>query len=282
MPDFSFIILAYNEEQHLPTLFDSLQGLGASIYVLDSGSTDNTLEICKQYGVETAYNAFVNHPSQWDFALKVFSIDTPWIIGLDADQSIDADLFEMLQNFRDQNYPDINGIYFNRKYIFKGQWIKHGGHFPFYQLKMFRKGIGRSDMNENMDHRFVIEGKSVIWRKGLLIEENLKENSIRFWIDKHNGYSDLIAIEEVERMQDLRYQTLRPRLFGNPDERRAYLKSVWWKLPRYVRPFLYFNYRFFIQLGFLDGNKGILYHFLHAFWFRMLVDVKIGELLKKK
>jgi glycosyltransferase involved in cell wall biosynthesis len=281
MADFSIIILSYNEEQHLPKLFNSLSELDAPLYVLDSGSTDDTLNICKQYGAYTAFNKFINHPLQWDTALKVFNIQTPWIIGLDSDQSLDSDLFNLLKNFKDSNYKDINGIYFNRKYLFKGTWIRHGGHYPFYQLKMFRKGIGYSDLNENMDHRFVISGKSVVWKQAHLIEENLKENAISFWIDKHNRYSDLIAVEEVERIKFLRSQTLKPDLFGNPDERRASMKRLWWKLPRYFRPFLYFTWRIIFQLGILDGKNGILYHYLHAFWFRLLVDVKIGELLKK-
>ncbi len=280
MPDFSFIVLAYNEEQHLPKLFDSLKTLNAPTYLLDSGSSDKTLEICRQYNVQTAYHEFKNHPSQWDVALKTFQIETPWIIGLDADQCLDQDLLKILLNFRDSAYAGINGIYFKRKYFFKGKWIKYGGYYPFYQLKMFRKGIGSSDMNENMDHRFIISGKSITWNEGHIIEENQKENSISFWIDKHNRYSDLLAHEEVERMQALRVQTLNPSLFGNPDERRAYLKRIWWRLPRYVRPVLYFHYRLIFQLGFLDGKTGILFHFLQAFWFRLIVDVKIEELLK--
>lgn len=279
--DFSVIILSYNEEQHLPRLFNSLNGLNAPLYVLDSGSTDRTLEICLEYGAQSAFNEFVNHPSQWDAALKIFDIKTPWIIGLDADQYLDTDLYDLLKNFKEDNFKDISGIYFNRKYFFKGSWIRHGGHYPFYQLKMFRKDAGYSDINENMDHRFVINGKSAVWKRGHLIEENLKENSISFWIDKHNRYSDLLAVEEVERRQSLRYQILKPDLFGNPDERRASMKRLWWKLPRYIRPFLYFMWRIVFQLGILDGKNGILYHYLHAFWFRLLVDVKIGELLKK-
>lgn len=279
--DFSVIILSYNEEQHLPRLFNSLNGLNAPLYVLDSGSTDRTLEICLEYGAQSAFNEFVNHPSQWDAALKIFDIKTPWIIGLDSDQYLDTDLYDLLKNFKEDNFKDISGIYFNRKYFFKGSWIRHGGHYPFYQLKMFRKDAGYSDINENMDHRFVVNGKSAIWKRGHLIEENLKENSISFWIDKHNHYSDLLAVEEVERMQSLRYQILKPDLLGNPDERRASMKRLWWKLPRYIRPFLYFTWRIVFQLGILDGKNGILYHYLHAFWFRLLVDVKIGELLKK-
>ena len=280
--DFSFIILTYNEEIHLSRLLNSIAGLNAHIYILDSGSTDETLTIAKSFQAEVKINAFENHPKQWDFAIKNFDIKTPWIIGLDADQIVTPELFLQLQNFKDVNHLGINGIYFNRKNFFKGKWIKHGGFYPKYLLKMFRSNVGYSDLNENMDHRFIVTGETMIWKNGHILEENLKENKISFWIAKHNRYSDLIAEEEVERIKKLRGQTNKPRFFGNPDERNAYLKKLWWKLPLGFRPFLYFTYRLIFRLGFLDGSTGILFHFLQGFWFRLIVDVKIKEIIKSK
>lgn len=277
---FSFIILTFNEEQHLPRLLESISGLGAPIYILDSGSTDQTLAIAAAYGAIVKINPFENHPKQWDFALKHFDVQTPWIIGLDADQIVTPELFQLLLHFRDEDHQDVNGIYFNRKNFFKGKWIRYGGYYPKYLLKMFRSKTGYSDLNENMDHRFIVPGKTAIWKKGHILEENLKENKISFWIAKHNRYSDQIAMEEIERRANLRGQTLAPRFWGSPDERNAWLKRLWWKLPLGLRPFLYFSYRIIFQLGILDGSTGILYHFLQGFWFRLIVDVKIKELLK--
>lgn len=279
---FSFIILTYNEEIHLPRLLTSIKDLDAPTYILDSGSTDATLQIAQDFGAEVKINAFENHPKQWDFALKNFNITTPWIIGLDADQIVTPSLFSHLEKFKDTNYAGINGIYFNRKNYFKGKWIKYGGFYPKYLLKMFRTGIGYSDLNENMDHRFIVSGETIIWDNGHLLEENLKENQISFWISKHNRYSDLIAQEEVERLNKLRSQSNKANFFGNPDERNAYLKKLWWKLPLGLRPFLYFGYRLVFKLGMLDGSTGILFHFLQGFWFRLIVDVKIKEILKSK
>lgn len=280
-PAFSFIILTFNEEQHLPRLLNSIAQLNAPIFILDSGSTDDTLKIAESFGASVKSHPFENHPKQWDYALKNFEVQTPWVIGLDADQIVTPELLELLINFNDEAYHNVDGIYFNRKNIFKGKWIKYGGYYPKYQLKMFRYGIGYSDLNENMDHRFIVTGNTTIWKKGHILEENLKENEIRFWIDKHNRYSDLVASEEIERMENLRKQTIKPKLFGDPDQRTAYLKSMWWKLPRFFRPFIYFTYRMTFQLGFLDGRTGILFHFLQGFWFRLIVDVKIAEKLNQ-
>ncbi|MEO7214180.1 glycosyltransferase family 2 protein [Mucilaginibacter sp.] len=280
--EYSFIILTFNEEIHLPRLLESIAGLDAAIYILDSFSTDSTLQIAEGAGATVLQYAFENHPKQWDFALKNFEIKTPWIICLDADQVVTPELQIQLANFKNDDYKEVNGIYFSRKNFFKGCWIKHGGYYPFYLLKMIRFGVGYSDLNENMDHRFIVPGNTIIWKKGHILEENLKENSIRFWIDKHNKYSDLLAIEETERILGLRSQTIKPRFWGSPDERTAWLKQLWWGLPRYVRPMLYFNYRIWFKLGILDGRTGIIFHFLQAFWFRLVVDIKIDEIIKQR
>lgn len=279
---YSFIVLTFNEEQHLPRLLHSIADLNAPLFILDSGSTDSTLKIAADFNATVKYNAFVNHPKQWDFALKNFEVHTPWIIGLDADQIVTPELLLLFKNFKEADYRDINGIYFNRKNYFKGKWIKFGGYYPKYLLKMFRSDVGFSDTNENMDHRFVVPGKTAIWKNGHILEENLKENEISFWISKHNRYSDLVAEEEIERLQKLRSQTITPNLFGDPYQRMAFFKRMWWNMPRGLRPFLYFGYRMTFKLGILDGKTGILFHFLQGFWFRLIVDVKIEEKLKKK
>ena len=91
-----------------------------------------------------------------------------------------------------------------------------------------------------------------------------------------------LAQEEVERIRKIRTQRNKRNFFGAPDERIAFLKNLWWKMPLYWRPFVYFFIRFFIQLGVLDGKQGRLFHFLQAFWFRLMVDVKIEELLRNE
>lgn len=279
---YSFVIITYNEEQHLPRLLQSVSGLNAPIYILDSGSIDNTLNIAREHGAEVAYHPFTNHPTQWHQALTVFEINTPWVICLDADQIVTTPLKQLLSNFKDEDHSGINGIYFNRKNFFKGRWIKYGGYYPFYLLKMFRYGIGYSDLSENMDHRFVVPGNTEVWKDGVILEENLKENNIGFWIEKHNRYSDQLAQEEVERMQSIRNTPEAARFWGAPNQRKAWFKQIWWKLPRYVRPTLYFTQRIIFQLGILDGRTGVIFHFLQGFWFRLIVDIKIDELLKKQ
>jgi len=131
-----------------------------------------------------------------------------------------------------------------------------------------------------VDFRFVVDGKTRVLR-GCVYEDNRKEASIDFWIDKHRKFSARVATEEVlRRMGELQW-TVRPRLFGNPDERIIWLKERWYVMPLFVRPFLYFFYRYFVRLGFLDGTPGLVYHFMQALWFRLLVDIRIAELRKQ-
>ena len=278
----SFIILTYNEEIHLPRLLSSIDGLGADIFVLDSGSSDKTLDIARSFNAKVKSHPFENHPKQWDYALKTFSIKTRWVIGLDADQVVSAQLFKKLLDFENEDIAqDINGIYFNRHNYFKGKRLKYGGYRNKYLLKMFRTGLGNSDLNENMDHRFIVPGKTIVWKDGIVKEENLKENNIDFWLHKHLKYSDLVAEEEYDRRYSARIQTTKGKYFGSPDERIAFYKSLWWQLPLYSRPFLYFAYRFVFKLGMLDSKEGRVFHFLQAFWFRLIVDIKLDELQKE-
>jgi hypothetical protein len=112
---------------------------------------------------------------------------------------------------------------------------------------------------------------------GDLVEDNRNEASIAAWIDKHNRYARLQAADEIARR---RQGAPQGRLFGNPDERTAWLKAFWVRLPLSVRPTGYFVYRYLFRLGFLDGREGFVFHVLQAFWYRLLVDINIEEQLR--
>jgi glycosyltransferase involved in cell wall biosynthesis len=108
---------------HLPGLLASIAGLNAETFILDSGSTDSTLTIAQEAGAIVLQHPFENHPTQWDFALKNFAVQTPWVICLDADQVVTPELYQQLAGFNNDDHKDINGIYFNRKNFFKGRWM---------------------------------------------------------------------------------------------------------------------------------------------------------------
>ena len=133
---------------------------------------------------------------------------------------------------------------------------------------------------ELVDHHFYVKGTTRKLRFDL-IEQNHKEDDITFWIDKHNRYAVRLAEEELRRKSEHVLPALKPSLLGSPDQRILWLKAFWTRLPRYVRPTLYFGYRYFIRRGFLDGKQGFIFHFLQGFWFRFLIDIKLDELHKQ-
>lgn len=279
----SVIILTYNEEDNLPACLESLKGLDCEIFVVDSGSTDRTCEIASKYGAKVVEHAFQTHAQQWKWALDALSVPTEWILALDADQRLTSELeTELRRLFTVENFrlAVVDGFYVKRRQVFQGRWIRHGGYYPKYLLKLFRANKVRVNPHDLVDHHFHVGGRLGKLRHDI-IEENKKEEDISFWVEKHVRYAALLALEEIERRRGKRTGIIEPALIGGPDQRVLFLKELWFRLPLYVRPFLYFMYRYFVRLGFLDGKEGLLFHFLQGLWFRFLVDAKIYEYQRK-
>lgn len=280
MSELATIVLTYNEESNLQPCLESLQGLRHSVYVVDSGSTDRTVEIARAYDGHVLQHPFESHARQWAWALAQLD-DVEWVLGLDADQRLTAELRDTIASLFDARgsakRSAYDGFYVNRRQIFRGQWIRHGGYYPKYLLKLFRLRKVRLDERDLMDHHFYVPGR-VGQLTGDLIENNLKEADISFWIVKHVRYADQHAREELARRADARPWLIQPTLFGTPDQRTVWLKRLWFHLPLYTRPFGYFIYRYVFQRGFLDGKQGFIFHFLQAFWYRLLVDIRIDDL----
>jgi glycosyltransferase involved in cell wall biosynthesis len=279
----SVVILTYNEEANLPACLESLRGLECEVFVVDSGSSDATREIARAFGAQVFEHPFESHAQQWNWALQNLPIATDWVLGLDADQRLTSELGqELIELFtvNSDGLDAIDGFYIKRRQIFRGRWIRHGGYYPKYLLKLFRRDRVSVDCHDMVDHHFWVNGATARLKHDL-IEDNQKEADLAFWIEKHNRYAVLHAQEEWARRNGLKWP-VQPSLFGNPDQRVAWLKQCWYHLPLYVRPFLYFFYRYFLRLGFLDGKQGFIFHFLQGFWYRLLIDIKIDELRRSQ
>jgi glycosyltransferase involved in cell wall biosynthesis len=274
------VVLTYNEELNLSACLASLHGLPHTLMVVDSGSTDGTLSIAAAHGARTLAHPFASHATQWRWALEHLEPNVEWVLGLDADQCLSTELrAELLRLFAgdDERLCRCTGFYLNRRQIFRGTWIRHGGYYPKYLLKLFRVTSVRIDERDLMDHHFYVEG-AVDKLHGDLIEDNHKERDIGFWISKHVGYAELHAREELARRPSSNAWLVRPAFFGTPDERIVWLKRFWYHMPLYVRPVLYFAYRYVLRRGFLDGKQGFIFHFLQSFWYRLLVDIRLDDL----
>ena len=280
------MVLTYNEERNLVACLESVAGWAGEIFVVDSGSTDRTVAIAERYGARVVTHPFESHAKQWNWALRHLSFAYEWILGLDADQRVTSELREELCALfgvgpegvgRSARLEGVHGFYIKRRQIFRGTWIRHGGYYPKYLLKLFRHEQGWSDEKELVDHHFYVSGKSARLNADLL-EDNQNEADILLWLQKHLGYAARQAREELLRQQDVPIWNIRPSLFGTPDQRTLWLKRLWYRLPLYVRPCLYFFYRYVLRLGFLDGKQGVLFHFLQGFWYRLLVDMVLDDL----
>ena len=275
----SIIILTYNEEANIEACLRSIAEWAGEIFVVDSGSTDKTLELVRKYTDRVYFHPFNTHSRQWDWALKYLPVRNEWVLGIDADQRITNELArEIVILFSDMRKMEcVDGFYLKRKQYFMGKWIRHGGYYPRYLLKLFRISKVRADVRELMDHHFYVNGKTSKLKNDF-IEENKKE-VLAFWAAKHIQYASLQAQEELH---GLGRGIIGSSLFGNSDQRRLLLKKIWVRLPLFIRPFIYFIYRYFFRVGFLDGKEGLIFHFLQGCWYRFLVDAKIYEMKKAR
>jgi exosortase/archaeosortase family protein len=266
------VILTFNEELNLPKCLESIKGLNASVFIVDSFSIDGTEEIAKAFGATFIANKFETHTKQWKFALTQLPEDIDWVLGLDADQTITPELnVELMELFSSKEEITTSGFYIRRRNYFLEKWIRFGGYQNRFLLKLFKKDDVFLDESELMDHHFYVKGKTARLQSDM-IENNLKEDLI-FWKSKHVKYAKLQAQEEYEKLL-----TNPGRLFGNQDQRRLFLKNMWNRMPLFVRPIIYFLYRYIILGGFLDGYTGSKFHYLQAYWYRRTVDQNIFEL----
>ncbi|MGH9821896.1 MAG: glycosyltransferase family 2 protein [Blastocatellia bacterium] len=283
-PSLCLVILTMDEERNIAACLESLRGAAIKILVVDSGSTDRTVEIAKAHGAQTVFHKFETHAKQWEWALANLPISAEWVLGLDADQRVTPELLEEISAFI--NGPaakdsQIAGAYIKRRQVFRGKSIRHGGYYPKYLLKLFRADSVSVDPTDLVDHHFRVDGLAVKLKHDIT-EDNQNEADISVWIAKHNKYARLQAREDYTREIGLKTAAAKGRFFGSPDERVLRLKYLWNRLPLFVRPFLYFTYRYFFRLGFLDGKQGFIFHFMQAFWYRLLVDINLDQLRKHR
>jgi len=264
----SVIILTYNEEIHLERLLKNIADWADEIFVVDSYSTDNTVQIAKRYGCKIVQHSFENQAQQFNWALENLDIKNEWILRLDADEYLTEELKEEIKKLlRNTNLiqkyesTNINGFYIKRRVYFMGRWIKHGGYYPIWFLRLFKKGKAKPEQRAMDEHIVLLEGRAERLKNDF-IDDNKK--GLSDWIQKHNNYASREAADVLR---------------GDYGTKK---KKIYYRLPLFCRVFLYFFYRYFIRLGFLDGKEGLIFHFLQGFWYRFLIDAKIYEARKQK
>jgi glycosyltransferase involved in cell wall biosynthesis len=272
------VILTRNEECHISRSLTSVAGLATEVFVVDSFSTDRTVELARAQGAIVLQNKFINYAKQFQWALDNAPITASWIMRLDADEVIEPDLAARIREDLPRLPQDIVGVNLKRKHIFLGRWIRHGGRYPLLLLRIWRRGHGRIE-DRWMDEHIILSGGGSVTFDGGFADHNL--NDLTFFTDKHNKYATREAIDIINQRRHLFRRDV--DLTSEKGSRQAAIKRwikerVYNRIPYQISTPAYFLHRMIFQLGFLDGKEGLVYHGLQGLWYRFLVGAKVAEL----
>ncbi|MEB3884611.1 glycosyltransferase family 2 protein [Lyngbya sp. CCY1209] len=268
---FSIYILTYNEELDIADCIESAS-LSDDIIIVDSYSSDRTLEIARRHPVRIAQNPFESHGKQRNWMLNHVAAKHEWVYILEADERMTPELFrECLQAIQ---HPEIVGYYVAEKVMFLGQWIRRSTQYPRYQMRLFRRDKVRFTDYGHAERE--ICGGEVGYLKASYPHYTCSKGLSR-WLEKHNRYSTDEAVETIYQLstQKVDFWNL---FFGSSEvERRRALKDLSLRLP--FRPLIRFLYMYFILGGIWDGHAGFAWCTLQAFY-EYLIVLKVRELQK--
>ena len=277
----SVLVPAKNEEANLPACLASLSRAD-EVFVVDSQSCDRTPEIAVQYGAQLVQFHFNGHwPKKKNWALEHLPFRHEWVLIVDCDERIPPMLWEEIA--KAIQTADYGGYYLNRRVFFLGQWIRHGGKYPDWNLRLFRHAQGRYEnlqteaipnTGDNEVHEHVILSAPVGYLQTDMIHEDFRD--LFHWLERHNRYSNWEAQVYYNLLTGMDEEgTIGASLLGDPVQRKRFLKKVWVRLP--LRPLLRFLLFYVVQLGFLDGRAGYIYGRLLS-QYEYQIGVKLYEL----
>lgn len=282
MVDLTVIILTKNEENNIKKCINSFRGIAKRFVIVDSFSTDNTKKVCeelsKNNNIDFFENKFIDYATQLNWALKNTNINSKWSMRMDADEEVTEELAKEIEMRLPKISDDINGIILKRRVYFMGRWIKHGGKYPELLLRIFRTGHCECEQKLMDEHMILLDGKSINFNNDI-IDNNNKD--LEWWIHKHNWYSNREVLDYQKKVLEKKDELVNSDINKGQASIKRYIKNnYYYHLPLFLRAHIYFFYRYYIRLGFLDGKEGKIYHFLQAYWYRFLVDSKIYECKK--
>ena len=236
----SVAIITFNEEANLARTLKSLT-CADEIILIDSGSTDRTVEIAQSFGAKVFQEEWKGFAGQKNSALAKCSGD--WVLSLDADEEVTPELAEEILRVLNSNpsNPGKAGYFIPRRNLFLGRWIRHGGFYPDAKLRLFKRGEGR------FEDRPVHETARIQGRPGQLRCDLV-----------HHAYPTLDGY--IEHMN--RYSTLGAKLAVEQGKTSRSLLSFLTNV--LLNPLATFLYNYIIRLGFLDGREGLLLHLYHS------------------
>lgn len=271
MQSITAIILTKNEEKNVGQCLKSIQNLVERMVVVDSGSTDATLEIAKSYGADIYHNDFQYYAQQFNWGIDNTDIKTEWILRIDADEVFPEQLCDEIEEIIQKNEKDVNGITIEANLYFLGRHIKHGSPKK-RKMMLFKAGIGRIE-DRRRDAQSILEyGKSVSAKNKF---DHYDFKSLDQYIKRCNWY----ATREMQDYIDYKNGVMRTDINTDADisKQRSKKFGIYYKAPMFFRAHLWFILNYYFKLGFLDGKEGKIFWFLECYWYRFIVDAKIYE-----
>lgn len=277
----SVLIPAKDEELNLAACLESV-ARADEVFVVDSQSSDRSEEIALSYGAEVVQFHFNGRwPKKKNWSLENLPFRNEWVLIVDCDERITPELWdEIARVIQDTDYT---GYYLNRRVYFLGQWIRHGGKYPDWNLRLFKHRCGRYEnlntedipnTGDNEVHEHVILQGAVGYLQEDMLHIDFRD--IYHWLARHNRYSNWEARVYYNLLMGQKDQgTIGANLFGDSVQRKRFLKRIWVKLP--FKPFLRFILFYFVYLGFLDGRAGYIYGRLLS-QYEYQIGVKLYEL----
>ena len=271
------IVLTFNEEIHIERSLANLRGLTQRLIVVDSFSTDRTVELAKAAGAEVFQRPFKHQADQFQWALDSCEVATDWVLRLDADEYFEPAALAEIRARLVTMPADVTGVELKRKFVFMGRWIKWGGYYPMILTRIWRTGAARIEQRWMDEHVVLTRGRAVRLEAGDLVDESL--SGVDAWMAKHNRYATRQMVDFINREHPLFAIDEAVETRGGSQVRwKRFLRNrVFGTAPLYFRSIGYFLYRYVFRLGFLDGRQGLVFHTLHALCYFLLIDAKIEE-----
>ena len=265
------VILTYNEAIHIRRAVHDVRAWAADVFVVDSHSSDATRSLALEAGAEVFEHTFENYAAQREWALRSLPFRTEWMLFLDADELVSAELKEEIDRVLPTLAENVAGMYLKFRLFWMGKWIRHGGLYPTWILRLVRHRRARCDPRGVNEH-LVVEGETGKLGEDLL---HVDLRSISEWLAKHNRYSSMEAAEQLRAEHREKDRTF-ARFFGTQAQRKRWIHQNIWSplLPPMLRPLIFFCYVYFFRLGFLDGRAGFVYYVLWSFCYRFIIEAK--------
>ena len=275
MADITAIIITKNEEKNIERCLKSIENLVKRSVVVDSGSTDKTVEIAKALGADVYFHEFEYYAKQWNWGLDNCNIDTKWVIRIDADECFPPKLCdEILKQIQLHDSDNINGFWMYADYYFLGKKLQHGEKKK-RKLMIFKTELGRIEDRRRDAHTILFEGDAIELENQF---DHYDFKDLDNFVRRYNWYATREAQDYVDYVHGKKDASLTDK--ANQAKRNKKY-DVYYKAKPFRRAFLLFIRNYYLKGGWKDGKEGLIYHVLSSFWYRFLVDAKIYEYMEK-